>query len=46
MAMAELSMYSGTSFPRMAEVAAEASDGFMTTALPAAMAPAAGTNKS
>jgi hypothetical protein len=37
-------MYSGIKRANTADVAADTSLGFITTALPAAMAPAAGTN--
>ena len=46
MVIASLSRYRGTSLPSNAEVADETSEGFITTALPAAIAPATGISKS
>ena len=46
MAIACLSKYCGTNFASTADVADETSEGFNTTALPAAIAPAAGTSNS
>jgi len=42
--IADESKYLGTRRARAVDVATETSDGFMTTALPAAMAPATGTS--
>jgi hypothetical protein len=44
--MQELSTYSGSSFANNAEVAGAISDGFNTTAFPAAIAPMTGSIES